>query len=73
MNTVWRVTDRRKGVTIHLEKKPHVRRYMMDNKHHDEIEVIELNWTYKSQLLQIINGAYALGGLDTFRFKRGDD
>ena len=73
MNTVWRITDRVKGVTIHLEKKPHVRRYMLDNKHHDQIEVIELQWTYKSQLLKIINGAYALGALDRLRFKVGDD
>jgi len=73
MNTVWRITDRVKGVTIHLEKKPHVRRYMLDNKHHDQIEVIELQWTYKSQLLEIINGAYALGALDRLRFKVGDD
>ena len=73
MNTIWRITDRLKGVTIHMEKKPHVRRYMLDNTHHDQIEVIELNWIYKSELLQIINGAYALGSLDMLRFKRGDD
>jgi len=73
MNTIWCVTDRLKGVTIHMEKKPHVRRYMLDNTHHDQIEVIELNWTYKSELLQIINGAYALGSLDMLRFKKGDD
>jgi len=73
MNTIWQVTDRLKGVTIHMEKKPHVRRYMLDNTHHDQIEVIELNWTYKSELLQIINGAYALGSLDMLRFKKGDD
>ena len=73
MNTIWQVTDRLKGVTIYMEKKPHVRRYMLDNTHHDQIEVIELNWTYKSELLQIINGAYALGSLDMLRFKKGDD
>lgn len=72
MNTIWRITDRLKGVTIHMEKKPHVRKYMLEHKHHDQIEVIQLNWTYKSELLQIINGAYALGGLDVARFKVGD-
>ena len=73
MNTVWRITDRNKGVTVHLEKKPHVRRYMLENKHHDQIEVTEIEWNYKSQLLEIINGAYALGRLDEVRFKVGCD
>jgi len=73
MSMIWRVTDSLKGVTIHFEKKPYVRKYMLENKHHDHIEVMEIKWNYKSQLLQIINGAYAVGRLDEVRFAVGRD
>ena len=71
MNTIWMVEDHLKENTIYLEKKPHVRRYMMENKHHDQIEVTEIQWNYKCELLKIINSAYSRGAVHGIRLGSG--
>jgi hypothetical protein len=73
MNKIWQVTDTLKGARYYMEKMPHVRRYMLENKHHDQIKVVRFEWTYKSELLKIINGAYALGALDQHKLMTGRD
>jgi hypothetical protein len=73
MNKIWLVTDRLRGARYYMEKMPHVRRYMLENKHHDQIEVTRIEWNYKNELLKIINGAYAMGALDQHKLATGRD
>jgi hypothetical protein len=67
MNTVWRITDKRKGQVIYMEKKPHVRRYMMENLHYNEIKVEEINWHYKHELVQLLNDSVEIGLRSSFK------
>ena len=67
MNTIWMVRDPLQENTIYLEKRPQVRKYMLENKHHNQIEVEEIQWNYKSELIKIINSAYSRGAVDGIR------
>lgn len=61
MNTVWRVMDYHKETVFYLEKKPHVRRYLLNNTHHQDIEIQEVTWHYKNELIKLLNESIKLG------------
>jgi len=63
MNTVWRITDKKKHTILFMEKKPHVRKYMLENKHHDRIQVEEVKWNYKHELVRMLNDSFDRGFL----------
>lgn len=63
MKTVWRITNDHKGEVVYMEKKPHVRRYMMENVQPGKIKVEEIQWQYKYQLVKILNETLKIGYL----------
>lgn len=62
MSTVFRVKNTATGDVRYLEKMPHVRKYRLENSANAEfITVEELEWTYKWQLVQMLNDAVKQG------------
>jgi len=62
MSTVFRVKNTATGDVRYLEKMPHVRRYRLENSANAEfITVEELEWSFKWQLVQMLNDAVKQG------------
>ena len=61
MNKLFRVIDRKNGHIFHLGNKAALRMFIIENHDNDEIEVHELEWNYKSEMLKIMNGSAVLG------------
>jgi hypothetical protein len=61
MNKLFRVIDRKNGRIFHLGNKAALRMFIIENHDNDEIEVHELEWNYKREMLQIMNGSAVLG------------
>lgn len=53
--------DHLKGTVFYLEKKPHVRRYLLNNPHRQHIEIQEVTWHYKNELITLLNESIKLG------------
>lgn len=62
MSHVFLVKNLATGDVRYLEKMPHVRKYRLENSANaDFITVEELEWTYKWQLVQMLNDAVKQG------------
>lgn len=62
MSHVFRVKNLATGDVRYLEKMPHVRKYRLENSATAEfITVEELEWTFKWQLVQMLNDAVKHG------------
>ena len=62
INKVWRVRDYHRNTITYFEKYPHVRKYFLENsKHHDLIVVEDIEWIYKSQLINLLNQSVSMG------------
>lgn len=62
MSTVFRVKNTATGDVRYLEKMPHVRKYRLENSANAEfITVEELEWSFKWQLVQMLNDAVKQG------------
>lgn len=62
MSHVFRVKNSATGDVRYLEKMPHVRKYRLENSATAEfITVEELEWTFKWQLVQMLNDAVKHG------------
>jgi len=62
MSTVFLVKNTATGDVRYLEKMPHVRRYRLENSANAEfITVEELEWSFKWQLVQMLNDAVKQG------------
>ena len=58
MSSVFRVKNTATGDMRYLEKMPHVRKYRLENSATAEfITVEELEWSFKWQLVQMLNDA----------------
>lgn len=64
MNKLFRVIDKKNGRIFHLGNKSALRMFMIENHDNDEIDVHELEWNYKSEMLQIMNGSAVLGWMN---------
>lgn len=62
MSHVFRVKNLATGDVRYLEKMPHVRKYRLENSANAEfITVEELEWSFKWQLVQMLNDAVKQG------------
>ena len=62
MSTVFLVKNTATGDVRYLEKMPHVRKYRLENSANAEfITVEELEWSFKWQLVQMLNDAVKQG------------
>ena len=62
MSSVFRVKNTATGDVRYLEKMPHVRKYRLENSANAEfITVEELEWSFKWQLVQMLNDAVKQG------------
>jgi len=60
MNTVFLVTNYDKREIKVFGKKPESRKYVLDHSE-DTVEIRELEWHYKTQLVEIMNNLLFMG------------
>ena len=60
MNTVFLVTNYDKREIKVFGKKPESRKYVLDHSE-DTVEIRELEWDYKTQLVEIMNNLLFMG------------
>lgn len=60
-NIVWRLRDYEKDTITYFGKYAHVRKYFLENSHDHSIVVEEIGWTYKSELVNLLNESVNMG------------